>query len=326
VSLGFQYALIFAVLLAAELLYFKIADRYNIIDKPNNRSSHTGLIIRGGGVIFILAVWCWFVTSDFTWPWFTLGATLLAIISFLDDVKPQRQLVRFSIHLTVVLLLFYDAQLLSWPVWLIVLAVLVCIGTINAFNFMDGINGITGIHAVVSLVTFLYIQEFIYPFSRVSLMIISLLSVIIFLFFNFRKHARCFAGDVGSTTLAFIQVFLLLQLIVYTDNFFWVIMFLVFGIDSVVTIVYRLLKKENIFRAHRTHVYQYLSNEIGLPHTTVAGVYGIIQFVLNVSLVVYLPESGYQVPLLFSAGFILLYMIVRSKISGMIATQNKIDK
>ncbi len=310
----FLYSIIGLLLLGAELLYFRVAERYAIVDKPNNRSSHTGLIIRGGGVIFMLAVLSWFVISDFTWPYFTLGAILLAIVSFLDDVKPQRQLVRFSIHLTVVFLLFYDAQLLTWPVWLIVLAVIVCIGTINAFNFMDGINGMTGIYAVVNLGTFLYIQEFIYPFSNPGLIIIVMLSVVIFLFFNFRKQAKCFAGDVGSTTLAFIQIFLLLQLIVYTHNFFWVIMFLVFGIDAVVTIVYRLRKKENIFRAHRTHLYQYLSNETGLPHTTVSVMYGFIQLLLNVCLVISLPGSTFLWPLLFSSGFILLYLAVRNKV------------
>jgi UDP-N-acetylmuramyl pentapeptide phosphotransferase/UDP-N-acetylglucosamine-1-phosphate transferase len=309
-----SYIVIALVLVLLELLYFKIAKRYAIVDRPNNRSSHTGLIIRGGGVIFILAVLSWFVTADFQWPWFLLGATLLAVISFLDDVKPQLQLVRFTIHLTVVLLLFYDAQLFSWPIWLIVLAALVCIGSINAFNFMDGINGITGIHAVVSLGTFIYIQEVMYPFSSLSLMITCLLSVFIFLFFNFRTQAKCFAGDVGSTTLAFIQIFLLLQLIVYTDNFLWVIMFLVFGIDSVVTIICRLLKKENIFRAHRTHLYQYLSNEIGLPHTRVAAIYGIIQLALNVSLVTCLPESKVIWPLLSSSVFILLYLVTRHKL------------
>lgn len=321
---AFHLLIIAIILFCAELIYFSLATRYAIIDKPNSRSSHTGIVIRGGGIIFFIALLIWFGYSHFMWPHFIIGATALALISFMDDVRPQNSIARFSVQVLAILLLFHSADVFVWPVWLIIVACIVCIGTINAFNFMDGINGITGIHAVVSLVTFLYIQEFIYPFSSLSLMIISLLSVIIFLFFNFRKHAKCFAGDVGSTTLAFIQVFLLLQLIVYTDNFFWVIMFLVFGIDSVVTIVYRLLKKENIFRAHRTHLYQYLSNEIGLLHTTVAVVYGIIQLVLNVSLVLCLSESEYQVPLLFSSGFILLYVVVRSKISGRVmAAQDK---
>lgn len=305
----FLYCIIGLLLLGAELLYFKVAERYAIVDKPNNRSSHTGVIIRGGGIIFILAVLSWFVTSDFTWPYFTFGALLLAVTSFLDDVKPQRQLVRFCIHLTVVLLLFYDAQLLTWPVWLIVLAVIVCIGTINAFNFMDGINGITGVYAVVNLGTFLYIQEFIYPFSRVGLIIIVILSVVIFLFFNFRKQAACFAGDVGSTTLAFIQIFLLLQLIVYTHNFFWVIMFLVFGIDSVVTIIYRLLKKENIFRAHRTHLYQYLSNELRWPQLWVSVMYGSVQLMLNIILI--LAMKGYSDPIIAAIVFTVIYVVVR---------------
>lgn len=307
---------IFALaLLLFELAYFRVAERYAIVDKPNNRSSHTGIVIRGGGVIFYMAVVLWFLFFEQPLEYFVAGATLLAVIGFMDDLRPQRAVIRFAVHALAVALLFYQTGVYHWPVALVGVAAIVCMGTVNAFNFMDGINGITGIYALVNLGTFMYVQQKVYPFSDLNLMVVVVVSVLIFLFFNFRRRARCFAGDVGSTTLAFIQILLLLQVIVYTQNFFWVIMFLVFGIDSVVTIVYRLRKKQNIFQAHRTHLYQYLSNEAGLPHTTTSLFYGVMQLVLNIILVLCLPQSNVLIPLACAIAFVILYLTVRHKIT-----------
>lgn len=309
-----SYSIITIVLLAAGLVYFRIADKYNIVDNPNNRSSHTGTIIRGGGIIFFIALLCWFVSAGVWWPFFMAGAALVATISFMDDIKPQRSSVRFTVHLVAILLLFYQASVYDWPAWLLIIAAIVCIGTINAFNFMDGINGMTGIYALINLGSFLYINQYVVPFSDIQLMVITGISVLIFLFFNFRRKAKCFAGDVGSVTLAFLQIFLLIQLIHTTGNYYWVIIFLVYGIDSCITIVYRLLKKENIFHAHRTHLYQYLGNELKWPHRVVSLLYGIIQLVLNVILIVFLPDSPF-VPLLSAILFVVLYLVVRMQVT-----------
>jgi UDP-GlcNAc:undecaprenyl-phosphate GlcNAc-1-phosphate transferase len=303
------YSAIGALLLGAELLYFRMAERYAIVDKPNNRSSHTGIVVRGGGIIFFIALLLWFPYSNFAWPYFMLGATLVAVISFLDDVRPQRALIRFSAQLLAVLLLFYDASILSWPVYMVIIAAIVCIGTINAFNFMDGINGMTGVYALVNLACFLYIQLYILPFSNDSLLILAGIAILIFLFFNFRKKARCFAGDVGSVTISFLQIFLLLQIIVATQSYLWVIMFLVYGIDSTVTILYRLGNRENIFKAHRTHLYQYLSNELRWPQLWVSVVYGSVQLILNIILIVAM--KGYSDPIVAAILFTVVYVVMR---------------
>ena len=80
------YAIIFVVLIVLELIYFKIADKFNIIDKPNQRSSHTRIVLRGGGIIFTIALWIWSVWYGFEYPWLLAGVTLAAGVSFVDDV------------------------------------------------------------------------------------------------------------------------------------------------------------------------------------------------------------------------------------------------
>ena len=81
------YGIIFVVLLALELAYFRIADKCNIIDKPNERSSHSSIVLRGGGIIFMLGLWIWAAFFGFAYPWFLAAVTLVAGVSFVDDIR-----------------------------------------------------------------------------------------------------------------------------------------------------------------------------------------------------------------------------------------------
>ena len=93
-----EYLLIFVILLAAELLYFRVADHFNIIDKPNERSSHTRITLRGGGIIFYVGALVYFFMHGVGYPWFILGLTLIALISFVDDVHSVSQKPRLAVH------------------------------------------------------------------------------------------------------------------------------------------------------------------------------------------------------------------------------------
>lgn len=307
----FLYLVLVVLLFGIELLFFKVADRFNIIDKPNQRSSHTKPVIRGGGIIFVMAVLLWFIYNGFLWPYFVIALSAIAIISFADDVKSQSSLLRFMVHVCAVILMFYQVGLFAWPMWLLVIVLIVTIGALNTFNFMDGINGITGVYALVSLSTFLYIDRNIVAFTEASLVIVSIIAVVVFLFFNYREKARCFAGDVGSISIAFVQLFLLLQLIYKTGNFLWIVMVLVYGVDSVVTILYRLKRKENIFKPHRTHLYQYLSNEFKMSHRVVSFLYGFVQLILNITLLYFMVDNDFTVVIAIAALYIMAYLGVR---------------
>jgi UDP-GlcNAc:undecaprenyl-phosphate/decaprenyl-phosphate GlcNAc-1-phosphate transferase len=310
----FYFSIIGLLLVAIELIYFRIAIRFGIVDKPNSRSSHVKPAIRGGGVIFVFAILAWFFSNHFSLPWFVLGACAIAVISFLDDIMSLNPLVRFLIQLLAVLLMFYQVWPISWPIYLLVLAVIVCIGTLNAFNFMDGINGITGVYALVALFSFFYVHTQVVAFTELSFILVVSISVLVFLFFNFRKRAQCFAGDVGSVTIAFLLIFLLLQLILVTNNFLWPLLFLVYGTDSIVTIIFRIKRRENIFKPHRTHLFQYLSNELAWPHLTVSLTYGAVQLIFNVMLFVTLSSHQYVVPVVSAVIFFVAYLIIRIKI------------
>ena len=217
------YIIILVLLFLAELFYFRIADKCNIIDKPNERSSHTRITLRGGGIIFYFGVLTYFLTSHFEYPWFMLALTLITFISFVDDIRSTSQVLRLVFHFSAMALMFYQWGLFSLPWWTLLVALIVCTGIINAYNFMDGINGITGGYSLVVLVALAYINEAVVPFVEQGFILTVLCSVVVFNFFNFRKRAKCFAGDVGSVCIAFVLLFFIGKLVIRTEDFSWII-------------------------------------------------------------------------------------------------------
>ena len=271
------YIIILVLLFLAELFYFRIADKCNIIDKPNERSSHTRITLRGGGIIFYFGVLTYFLTSHFEYPWFMLALTLITFISFVDDIRSTSQVLRLVFHFSAMALMFYQWGLFSLPWWTLFVALIVCTGIINAYNFMDGINGITGGYSLVVLVALAYINEAVVPFVEQDFILTVLCSVFVFNFFNFRKRAKCFAGDVGSVCIAFVLLFFIGKLVIRTEDFSWIILLAVYGVDSVLTIIHRLMLHENIGLPHRKHLYQIMANELKIPHVVVSSVYMLVQ-------------------------------------------------
>ena len=267
------YIIILVLLFVAELFYFRVADKFNIIDKPNERSSHSRITLRGGGIIFYFGALAYFLSNHWEYPWFMLALTLISFISFVDDVRSTSQGLRLVFHFTAMALMFYQWGLFSLSWWWIIIALIICTGIINAYNFMDGINGITGGYSLVILGALAYINSEITTFVEPVLINTVLCSVLVFCFFNFRKKAKCFAGDVGSVSIAFILLFLIGKLIIKTEDFSWIILLSVYGVDSVLTIIHRLMLHENIGLPHRKHMYQLMANELKIPHVGVSLIY-----------------------------------------------------
>ena len=275
------YLLFAFLLILITLLYFKVATYYNIIDHPNERSSHSEITLLGGGIIFPLAILLYSTFFGFPYLYFLAGLLLISFISFWDDLQTLSPTLRLPIHLIAVGLMFVELGIFNLSIWVIIMIFIIVIGTINAYNFMDGINGITGLYSLSVIVSLIYLNNKI-PFIEQEFLLIASISILVFLFFNFRIKAKCFAGDVGSIAIAFIILFSLGLLILSTGQFLYILFLAVYGTDVVLTIIFRLLKKQNIFDPHRSHVYQILSNEKRLSHLFVSSIYSAFQIVINV--------------------------------------------
>jgi len=304
------YLIILVLLFLAELFYFRIADKCNIIDKPNERSSHTRITLRGGGIIFYFGVLAYFLTSHFEYPWFMLALTLITFISFVDDIRSTSQVLRLVFHFSAMALMFYQWGLFSLPWWTLFVALIVCTGIINAYNFMDGINGITGGYSLVVLVALAYINEAVVPFVEQDFILTVLCSVFVFNFFNFRKRAKCFAGDVGSVCIAFVLLFFIGKLVIRTEDFSWIILLVVYGVDSVLTIIHRLMLHENIGLPHRKHLYQIMANELKIPHMVVSSVYMLVQALVIIGYLLFQNNDYQNNGYWYMGGTILLLSVI----------------
>ncbi len=347
---------IFILLLLLMLAYLSVANHFNIIDRPNERSSHTRVTIRGGGIIFVVAIVAWWFLHGFQLPWFLAGFLLISVVSFIDDLGHVPNRVRIAAQFLAVALLllelnsitslvgacppaagptnqsfFLDSLVSTQPIspvvdhsspnslvgvltnqfqfhyqslfWLL-LSLPVILGFINAYNFMDGINGITVVNSLVTIGTIAYLNHTLKLIDP-ELLSYTMMALLIFGFFNFRKRAACFAGDVGAVSMAFLITLLVVMLIMHTGNFYYLAFVFVYGVDSFGTIIERLIKRENIFEAHRSHLYQLMANQSSMPHLVVSSIYGLVQLAVNVLIIVSIRQD-FAPLLIFSLIFLAL--------------------
>jgi len=305
-----DYFLPLLIMVLAAVLYFRVALNAGIIDRPNQRSSHNVPTIRGGGIIFLVAAVLFLCWNGFYFPYLMMALLVSGGVSFIDDIRTLPNWVRFGSHFISVILLLVESGLLMSliPMYLVAIIIL-AIGVINAYNFMDGINGMTGLYSLAVIFP-LYLAE--QNSLLASLELFFILGLLVFNFYNTRKRAVCFAGDVGSISLAIIIVFLLMVKIVSTQNFSYIGLLLVYGIDSGFTIFHRLLHHENIFSAHRKHLYQFLTNEKKIPQLWISSIYSSLQLILN--LLIVFGHLGYLEILTIFVVLSLIYWIIKAPI------------
>ena len=315
------YIIIAVLLLVAELLYFKIADKCNIIDKPNERSSHSTIVLRGGGIIFAISMLVWFLwqigvqgfNSSMVQGYvpFLIGLLMVAGVSFWDDVQSLPDSVRLVAQFAAMALMFWSIfgvqdswftfQEWYWKVTIVIAALIVCVGATNIINFMDGINGITAGYALAVLVPLLLLDvpsstfqvSSVAGFIEPSYLIVAIIGVLVFCIFNFRPKgkAKCFAGDVGSIGIAFIMLFALGKLIVKTGDVTYLIFLLIYGVDGCLTIIHRIMLHENLGEAHRKHAFQVMANELKIGHVKVTLLYMAMQLAVSLGFIYLCPNT-----------------------------------
>ena len=303
-----------------ELIYFQVAKRFNIIDKPNARSLHTDVTIRGGGIIFLVSSILYFTYLDFQYPFFFLGLSAVAIISFLDDIFTLPNRYRLPFQLLAIILILVELHFFTNPLWMCVIVIIMGVGIINAYNFMDGINGITGGYSTIIVGALWFVNNYHSKFIENDFLIFTILGLMVFNYFNFRKKARCFAGDVGSISIAVIILFLLLKLMLQEQNLIYILFLSVYGVDSVLTIIHRLFLKENIFKAHRLHLFQVIVHNLKVPHLMMSSIYMFMQGIIC-AFVIFNLQYSINIQLISGVGIIILlatlYIIVKRKVMAL---------
>lgn len=299
------YILVFFLLLVLELLYFRAARRFGIMDRPNWRSNHSIESIRGGGILFFFAVLLWSVLSGFPYPWMLGGLTLAAGISFADDIKPVKAKPRLIVHFIAMVMVFQELQILRPELWLVVLlSLIVYVGATNVYNFMDGVNGMTGMYTIAVLIP-LMIKNRELSFAEPGLMAFTMISLVIFCWFNFRPNnkAVCFAGDVGAIGISVVVLFLIGLLAKATGDITWLTLLIVYGVDGCYTLVHRVMLHEHLLDPHRKNMFHIMANELSIGHQVVSASYAVVQLVISLVMI-------YVIPCTFAAHVIYLFGVL----------------
>ena len=258
------------------LLVRQFALHKNIIDTPNERSSHTIPTPRGGGLAIVLsfygAVLVLFLTDalDSSIFYGLLGLSSIAVIGFIDDHDHIPARYRLLVHFAAAVWACYWLGIIPWAsdgaiyyvLWGISLFYLVWL--LNLYNFMDGIDGIATIEAISVVASAAFLLFLAGNESLLPVLLILIAALTGFLIWNW-PPARIFMGDVGS---AFLGILIGALSLITANNgnldfLIWIILLAVFITDATYTLLVRLLRGEKIYEAHRSHAYQFLSRQYG---------------------------------------------------------------
>lgn len=311
-----NYLIVLILNVVTIILYIRLANRFDIVDRPNERSSHNYITIRGAGVIFFVTGLYWALLNFNQYVYFTTGLLIIGLVSLLDDIFALKNKIRIIVQLLAVILVLTNMQMFEMNIFLLILTVILYLGWINAFNFMDGINGITAAYTISILVPVYYACQ-LYSISYSPLIIYMGISLCIFMFLNLREQAMAFCGDVGSIVLAYIIAFIVIELIVSSGKLEFIMLGSVYGVDSIFTIIRRLVKHENIFQPHRTHLYQLLSNELGWNYLRVSSIYSLLQFFINTIIllsIIVVPQYSIMISLLVLFVLSAIYVLSLQKL------------
>jgi len=317
----------------------KLGRRISLVDAPNSRSSHSTPTPRGGGI----GIWLSFILVPFFFisPFFTPPSSLLSphffpltsfiavaglagLLGLVEDRFNLPAKVRLTIQLSLSavavylfssiltphsLLLTPFPHLLTFLFWITFIT-----GTANFYNFMDGINGIAGLTGIVGFGLMAFFSYFVVKDIDILMSSIVISSACLgFLPFNFPK-AKVFMGDVGSVSLGFIFASFVVKLSTTINIFLCIIMFLyTFYADALVTIYYRWRRGENLMKAHRSHLYQYMANELKLSHWKVTTIYAVSQLIAGImSIIAY--KNGVIWQLIWFIMFGIVFLTVYNKV------------
>lgn len=304
------YLFIGLLLFCFEFAYIKFASSLGIVDKPHHQSSHTGVVIRGGGIVFYIAFLIWSLIYQGQGCSGILGLSILAIVSFIDDIHSVSPKIRLVCQFVAIILLFQHSGLIRHPWHVILLLSIACVGMVNIYNFMDGVNGMTGGYSLVVSLALLYVNENVTIFIGTDCIVFVILSLLVFSFFNYRRHAVCFAGDVGALSIGYILVYMILRLALKGQSMSWIVMISVYLVDGGMTILHRILLRENLMKPHKKHAYQIMANEMGMPHLVVSGIYMGLQ---TVCCAVYILWPGYPSFFVIFGTLIVMYLLFMKK-------------
>ena len=292
----FLLAALFAFALSAGLTFrfSQPGSRLYILDHPTDRSLHSQPVPRSGGVAIVISILVVGTVCVLRGAipgglaWLATALVLVAGVGFIDDRRSLSPLLRLLVHGVAAVLVLMGGFMLEhlelpgWAVTLpralaVLMTCLFVVWMINLYNFMDGMDGFAGGMTCIGFGSFALIGGFAGHTLFALLSVTIALAALGFLRFNF-PPARIFLGDAGSYSLGLLAAGFTLWGV--RDGLFplWipVLIFSPFIVDATVTLIWRTMRGEPVWKAHRTHFYQRLVQSGWSHRTTVLWEYALM--------------------------------------------------
>jgi hypothetical protein len=223
-----------------------------------------------------------FCLNGFQYRWFFIGLSLITVLSFMEDVKPQHWRLRMNVHTMAMLLMLYQWGLFQHYLIFGFMALIFCMWMVNAYTIMDEGHGMTVLYSLVTVLALWYINTFQNEFIHKGILEALFPALLIFGTFNFCKKPMFKPNAVGSVAIAYTIVFLISMLVIKRREFDTVVLLAVYGVDTVLTFVQRLFAGKKVFMSHRLHLFQVLVDYHKMSGLWVAGIYAIVQTAISV--------------------------------------------
>jgi len=285
VSVGWEIsaAVVAAMSFVLTRILIPVLQNRSLIDIPNERSSHVEPTPRGGGWAIVIPVLGVMIYNTATGVWTPVGwavifgVMLLALVSWVDDVRTLGVKIRLLAQLISVALVLLSSPIIEFDSLstflnyaLLMFVVLAWIWFINLYNFMDGIDGITGVQTITVCIGIAAVYRVTggADIDEVALPLTLAAATAGFLCWNW-SPARIFLGDVGSVFLGYIVGWLLLQLALSGQWAAAIILPMYYLADATITLCRRIIRREKFWKAHKEHFYQ-RAHQAGLSHANVS--------------------------------------------------------
>lgn len=294
--------------------YCHLARKYKIYDQPNHRSSHLQPTIRGAGIVIAFAIS--FTLGYYQQAWLSVGGlVVLSICSYWDDLQSLPAALRLGVQTLAIALVMYSQTTLPWAYMLG--CTLIGVFLLNTYNFMDGINGMMGGNSLLTLLCCWYVNTFITQVVSPDLFHPVVAALLVFLGYNFREKALCFAGDIGSISVGFLVVFILLKFILIV-NIYFIFFAGIFLLDTTATLLQRYYHGQALWQAHRWHLYQKLLDVYKVHPLWISTWYVLAQTGINVGLLlshVLFPKAPLVIIVYLFVLGVTVYLLLKHKIS-----------
>lgn len=309
------YVLIAIVLILTELFYIRLIDKTSLFSALEERKKDERPVWSGAGLLFYLGMLLFSILHNFIYPWFFIAITLLAVVGLWNTIKPVPWIIQHIALWSALLAMYYELNFYESHLWCLITIVLVgSVLTMYAFRAMDGVNRISGGYSFVVLLVLGFINARMVPFIDGMYLYIAIVTAFILCLFNLKFRMRAFCGEAGPGMLAIIVLFALCKLLIATNDMSYLILLIVYIVDSILTLVYRIIRCENVFETEGKHVYQLLITRQNQSPIVVSALYASAQSLVVTGYLLLFPYRW----IYFSVVFLLLcalYIFIERRIN-----------